>query len=151
VQDLGSKANRDWIAERIGALTVTDRRIWGRMSVDQMVCHLCDSYLVALGDKALQPASGFLQRSVLKWIALRLPVKWPHGVKTRPEIEQGVGGTPPIAFERDRAALLRVFHRFCGESTSYAATHPVFGPMNRRDWLRWGYLHADHHLRQFGR
>jgi hypothetical protein len=27
----------------------------------------------------------------------------------------------------------------------------MFGPMSERDWMRWGYLHADHHLRQFGR
>jgi hypothetical protein len=29
--------------------------------------------------------------------------------------------------------------------------HPLFGPMSRAAWLRWGYLHLDHHLRQFGR
>jgi Protein of unknown function (DUF1569) len=29
--------------------------------------------------------------------------------------------------------------------------HPIFGPMTAKDWMRWGYLHADHHLRQFGR
>jgi hypothetical protein len=28
--------------------------------------------------------------------------------------------------------------------------HPIFGPMSEAAWLRWGYLHADHHLRQFG-
>jgi hypothetical protein len=28
--------------------------------------------------------------------------------------------------------------------------HPIFGRMSRAAWLRWGYLHADHHLRQFG-
>jgi len=27
--------------------------------------------------------------------------------------------------------------------------HPIFGPMSRSDWLRWAYLHMDHHLRQF--
>jgi hypothetical protein len=26
----------------------------------------------------------------------------------------------------------------------------MFGSMQRTDWLRWGWLHADHHLRQFG-
>jgi hypothetical protein len=31
-----------------------------------------------------------------------------------------------------------------------ARTHPIFGALSARDWLRWGYLHADHHLRQFG-
>jgi uncharacterized protein DUF1569 len=28
--------------------------------------------------------------------------------------------------------------------------HPIFGPMSESAWLRWAYLHADHHLRQFG-
>jgi hypothetical protein len=28
--------------------------------------------------------------------------------------------------------------------------HPIFGRMSHREWLRWAYLHADHHLRQFG-
>jgi hypothetical protein len=27
----------------------------------------------------------------------------------------------------------------------------MFGAMTRGDWLRWGWLHMDHHLRQFGR
>jgi hypothetical protein len=29
--------------------------------------------------------------------------------------------------------------------------HSIFGSMTNQDWMRWGYLHADHHLRQFGR
>jgi hypothetical protein len=28
--------------------------------------------------------------------------------------------------------------------------HPIFGVMTEQEWLRWGYLHMDHHLRQFG-
>jgi hypothetical protein len=28
--------------------------------------------------------------------------------------------------------------------------HPVFGRISGSAWLRWAYLHADHHLRQFG-
>jgi Protein of unknown function (DUF1569) len=148
---LDSRADCDLIATRIGAVTPADRSRWGRMSVEQMVCHLRDSYLAALGEKDLSPASGFLERTVVKWIALNLPAKWPHGVRTRPEVEQGVGGTPPVGLEQDREALLEVFKRFCIPSTRFAPTHAVFGPMSRRDWLRWGYLHADHHLRQFGR
>jgi hypothetical protein len=151
MRTLDSKADRDSIARRIGALTASDHRRWGRMSVDQMVCHLSDSYLAALGEKAVGPATGFLERTVVKWIALYFPAKWPHGIKTRPEMEQGGGGTPPVEFEQDRAALLMVFERFCSESAACAAMHPIFGAMSRRNWLRWGYLHADHHLRQFGR
>ncbi|HEV2663419.1 MAG TPA: DUF1569 domain-containing protein [Blastocatellia bacterium] len=28
--------------------------------------------------------------------------------------------------------------------------HPYFGAMSESQWMRWGYLHCDHHLRQFG-
>jgi hypothetical protein len=112
MKTLESKADRDSIAKRISALTAADRRRWGQMSVEQMVCHLCDSYRTALGEKAVSSATGFFQRTVMKWVALHGPFPWPHGVKTRPEVEQGVGGTPPVDFERDRAMLVIVFDRF---------------------------------------
>jgi len=151
MKTLESKPDRDSIARRISALAAADRRQWGKMSVEQMVCHLCDSYRVALGEKAVTPATGFFQRTVMKWFALRAPMQWPRGVKTGPEVEQGVGGTPPVEFERDRAMLILVFDRFCEPSANLVPAHPFFGPMSREEWLRWGYLHADHHLRQFGR
>ena len=115
-----------------------------------MVCHLCDAYRLPLGDKTASPATRLLQQTIMKWIALRLPLKWPKGVSTRPEIEQGLGGTPPAEFEKDRAALLSIVRRF-SDSAAFSVPHPFFGAMSRDEWLRWGYLHADHHLRQFGR
>jgi hypothetical protein len=30
------------------------------------------------------------------------------------------------------------------------ARHPIFGELTEREWMRWGYLHTDHHFRQFG-
>jgi hypothetical protein len=151
MQTLGSKADRDSIAKRISSLMPEDGRRWGKMSVDQMVCHLRDSYLIALGEKYVSPATSLLRRTIMKWFALRGPARWPRGVPTRPEIEQGIGGTAPIEFERDRALLVVIFDRFCEPAANFAPAHPFFGPMGRADWLRWGYLHADHHLRQFGR
>ncbi len=46
--------------------------------------------------------------------------------------------------------LLSIVRRFC-DTAAFAEPHPFFGAMSRQEWLRWGYLHADHHLRQFGR
>jgi hypothetical protein len=146
-----SIADREAIVRRISALTQIDNRLWGKMSAHQMVCHLCDSYKSALGEKDASPATGFTQRTLIKWIALRAPMKWPKGTATRPEVEQGVGGTAPVEFEADRAELLSVMSRFCAECRNFSTPHPFFGPLMREEWLRWGYLHADHHLRQFGR
>jgi hypothetical protein len=151
MQTLESKSDRELILARISALTLSDARLWGRMSAHQMVCHLCDSYKVALGEKSVSMATGFLQQTVIKFLALRLPMKWPKNSPTRPEVQQGIGGTPPLQFEKDRAELISVIERFSTGTLDPKIQHPFFGPMTRGEWLRWGYLHADHHLRQFGR
>jgi DinB superfamily len=150
MRTLESTADRQSIEKRISALSPDDRRRWGKMSAHEMVCHLCDSYRLALGQKTASPATGFLQRTLVKWIALGAPMRWPKGVRTRPEMEQGVGGTAPRAFEEDRRKLLVLLDRFRGDSVDISIPHPIFGPLTRAEWLRWGYRHADHHLRQFG-
>jgi Protein of unknown function (DUF1569) len=151
MRTLESESDREFIATRISALSSSDRRLWGKMSAHQMVCHLCDSYKLALGEKSVSMATGFLQRTLIKFLALRAPMKWPHGVSTRPEMEQGVGGTAPVEFERDRGQLLSIIDRFCTSAIDREIPHPIFGPLTQQEWMRWGYLHADHHLRQFGR
>lgn len=102
-----------------------------------------------MGEKEVSPAPVFLPRPILIWIILWAPVKWPHNVQTRPEIAQETGGTPPVEFERDRRALLDSMERFCTAPDSRRTPHPMMGSLNRVQWMRWGYLHMDHHLRQF--
>jgi hypothetical protein len=121
------------------------------MTAHQTICHLSDSFLVPMGAKAVGMAGSPLQRRVVKFLALYAPVKWPAGVKTRPEVEQGLGGTAPGDFESDRRNLLAVMQRFAAANRDFEfAPHPIFGKLSESEWLRWGYLHADHHLRQFG-
>jgi hypothetical protein len=45
--------------------------------------------------------------------------------------------------------LLRVMERFVPEAVR-TSRHPLWGRMTEWEWGRWGYLHTDHHLRQFG-
>ncbi len=125
---------------------------WGRMTVAQMICHLSDSYLVLLGARASQPRITWNSRYFLRWAALRLPVAWPQGVPTLPESDQMIGGTRPSGdFAADKARLVALVNRFSpGTPGVRFAPHPVFGPLSDWELLRWGYLHADHHLRQFG-
>ena len=134
--------------ERIQRLDPNAAAKWGHMTVHQMVCHLNDSFRVGMGEKYASPATGLLQRTLVKWVALRTPLPWPQGVPTRPEIEQGRGGTPPAEWSGDRGELLGLMDAFADRETFGA--HPTFGEMTERDWLTWGYRHVDHHLRQFG-
>ncbi len=134
--------------DRILRLDPNGNPKWGRMTAPQMVCHLSDSFRVGTGEKYASPAITPLRRTLVKWIAIRTPMQWPHGTPTPPEVEQGRGGTPPGDWEHDRADLLGLIDSFAERRTF--GVHPVFGEMSQRDWLTWGYRHVDHHLRQFG-
>jgi hypothetical protein len=137
--------------ERLKTVQADSPARWGKMNAHQMVCHLSDSFRLALRERTASPATGFFQRTIVKWIALYLPAPWPKGLPTRPEMEQGAGGTPPDAFAEDRRGLVVLIERFSRSDTSFEGVqHPLFGEMSKAEWLRWGWLHVDHHLRQFG-
>lgn len=136
---------------RLAKVQPDHRARWGRMSAHQMLCHLRDSFRAVMGEKYVSPASGPLQRTVLKWVALYAPIPWPKGVPTRPEMDQLIGGTAPVEFEHDKRALVTVIERFSNTKRDFEwSPHPIFGNMPDPEWLRWGYVHTDHHLRQFG-
>ena len=60
-------------------------------------------------------------------------------------------GTPAGEFSADCRELLQLLDRFTRQPHDFAwQPHPIFGPMTDAEWMRWGYLHMDHHLRQFG-
>lgn len=121
------------------------------MTVQQMVCHLSDGYRSAAGERSVPFQGSLLQRTVFRWVALHTSLKWPKGIKTIPESDQEVGGTRPIEFERDKAELKRLVQAFAAaEATLGERRHALLGNLTTWEWGRWGYRHADHHLRQFG-
>lgn len=125
--------------------------IWGKMNAHQMVCHLNDSFDLAMGAKAASEDITFLNRTLIRWVALHAPLEWPKGVPTRPEMDQLLGGARPTEFARDAAALAAAIPRFAQQPKAFQfARHPIFGDLTEWEWMRWGYLHADHHFRQFG-
>ena len=151
MKTLASAAVLQSIVERISRVTPDRAALWGRMNAHQMLCHLTDSFQVPMGGKKTGMVTGTLQRTVMKYGALYLPLKWPRGTPTMPEIDQLVGGTPPAEFEADRAKLIEVTRRFAALPPDFEwAPHPYFDRLSRWEWMRWGYLHPDHHLRQFG-
>jgi hypothetical protein len=121
------------------------------MSAHQMVCHLNDSLLLATGQRAVSHAITLPSRTIIKWIALYLPLRWPPGILTRPEVDQEAGGTRPAAFRADVARQEALMEEVIAQRGKlHGSVHPIFGGMSERAWLRWAYLHTDHHLRQFG-
>ena len=139
------------IIRRLRTARADCTRRWGRMSAHQMVCHLSDSFRLVTHQKEASHATGLLQTTLIKWIALYVPLRWPPGVTTRPEVDQEIGGTKPGDFAADLAELETLLEIVTTPAKGYAwPAHPIFGKMSEAAWMRWAYLHMDHHLRQFG-
>jgi hypothetical protein len=151
VKTLARPRDKAEILRRLRDVRPDRVRRWGRMSAHQMICHLGDSIRMALGEKPVSPATNLLQRTIVKWIALYLPLPWPAGIATRPELDQALGGSRPGDFGADVAQVEELLERAAASPKRLdGQRHPIFGRMSDGAWLRWGYAHTDHHLRQFG-
>jgi hypothetical protein len=151
MKTLARQVDRDEILARLRRVGPDAARRWGRMSAHQMVCHLGDSARMALGRRHVAPTGRLLHHTVIKWLALYAPVTWRTGVLTNPEIDQECGGTEPRDFSADVSELEALVHAMTSPPDQLdGREHPLFGRLSRAAWLRWAYLHADHHLRQFG-
>jgi Protein of unknown function (DUF1569) len=144
--------DKDEILGRLRRVGPDSVRRWGRMTAHQMICHVGDAYRMGTGDVRVSDATSLAQRTLIKWIALYVPLRWPPGILTRPEIDQVLGGgTIPSDFSADRARAISYAEAFAARAGARDwPAHPIFGRMSEAAWMRWGYLHADHHLRQFG-
>ncbi|MEO6806041.1 MAG: DUF1569 domain-containing protein [Edaphobacter sp.] len=146
---LGSMEDVSEIRVRLQTISVDDPARWGKMSAKQMVRHLGCAYEIALGERTVGPLKG-APPAVVKWAALRSGLRWPKNTQTVPELKREMAEqTDGPLDELVEAAIAKMEELARG--THWAATHPMFGSMSAKDWMRWGYLHADHHLRQFGR
>jgi Protein of unknown function (DUF1569) len=149
-QTLVEPAQRAEILARLQRLAPESPRQWGRMTSHQAICHLSDSFRSMMSAKPITSISTPFSRTVIKWVALKTPMKWPPGVKTMPEVDQEIGGTKPVEFARDRRELEALVEQFAARHGDELQAHPIFGRMTTREWQRWGWRHMDHHLRQFG-
>jgi hypothetical protein len=142
---------RDEIVRRLRLVRADSVRRWGTMTPHQMICHCADACRMACGQAMPADFGSVMTRSVVKWIALYAPMRWPTGIKTVPEFDQRTAGTPPGDFAADVATLERLLGQIRRRDVGARwPRHPIFGRMSQRAWLRWAYLHMDHHLRQFG-
>ena len=151
MKSLKSAAWQSETLRRIRSLSIESPRQWGKMTVVQMVCHLTDGFQMATGERLVRDTSSLWGQTGLKWIALYLPLPWPKGVPTLPEVDAFRDGTRPTGLANDLERLERSLQAFVASAKAgRCGRHPFFGALSPEQWLRWGYLHGDHHLRQFG-
>lgn len=150
MKSLANPAEAEEILARLGGVGPSSPRRWGTMTPGEMLCHLGDACDCAFGRRPSSSIENAFRRTVVKFVALRAPMRWPHGIRTLPEFDPQLAGTKPQLFEADRERTVRLVRELADLEVEVAgARHPIFGRMSVAEWKRWGYLHADHHLRQF--
>jgi hypothetical protein len=146
VQMLHDPAVRNAIETRLKALRPDAQRQWGTMTPAQMVWHLNQFLLFALGEGggAHERPNIPIPAPIMRFLLLHMP--WPKGARTNPKAR--ATGSYDFAAERERC--LKLIDRFVslpldGPWPVDATWGEVKGPFASKIQAK----HFDHHLRQF--
>lgn len=136
------------VFQRMDALDSDTPRLWGTMTVSQMLLHSRKQIGLGTGvlkSKKLYPAP--LQWLIKQTVGFLIP--WSKNLPTAPAMvstkEDG------LDFQTELIELKNTINGFVALSENAALSgHPIFGNMTKDEWGRIIYKHLDHHLRQFG-
>ncbi|MBL8151641.1 MAG: DUF1569 domain-containing protein [Blastocatellia bacterium] len=142
---------RKEIEVRVCKLKPATEGLWGKMTANEMICHLSDTLRVTLGEKKAKGTGKWYDKTIMKWLALS-PVPWPRGKIVAPaEVNQEKAGIRPIEFEKDKEVFLKLLSRYAEKNADYNwPQHPILGQLSYWQWGRFHYVHFNHHLKQFG-
>lgn len=138
--------DRAALLARVDLLTPDARRVWGKMSLGQMLAHCAGQLRLGLGELPAGRMKVPYGLPGLKQLAIYV-VPWPKGAPSAPELVS----PPPVEVEAGKAAVRGCAERFGALGPDHAwPLHPTFGRLSRRAWGVLSWRHLDHHLRQFG-
>jgi hypothetical protein len=140
-------AARDRLLARLAQLRPDSPRQWGKMTPNEMVCHLEDALRCATGEQPTRPKQTFMSNRFLRWLIIHV-IPWPKGkAQTVREMQL----TRPAEFNADRERLQNSLRSAASRgATAPWAVHPAFGDLRGPAYGVLIYRHFDHHLRQFG-
>jgi hypothetical protein len=139
------------IIKRINNLHFDSERKWGKMNASEMLVHCADPIREALGERPTKPLRIWFYEKIGKYIFLYI-TGFPKGkTPTLSAYDVKKKGTQPGNFEEDRNTLINLISKvYSTDKSQDFSPHPAFGKLNRHEWGRLGWVHLDHHLRQFG-
>ena len=147
-----NKTECDAIINRINKLTPDTKGFWGKMTVNEMLCHTADVLRDILGIRQTEPVTPVEMRPQI--IAMVLTEnEWDKNLQTFPPYLQGEGGggTKPTHFDTDKIILLDLVYRFYNTAPEYTFfPHAGLGILTRDEFGKFIWKHTDHHLREFG-
>jgi len=138
----------DEIIDRINKLTPQTQRVWGKMSVEQMLAHCSVGMETATGKTVLK--SGLFLRLIGSLLKSQTTNDKPFRKSSPTHPGFIIGNTE--SFEKEKQNLLELIQKFYagGETKCTANPHTFFGKLTPTQWSSLMYKHLDHHLLQFG-
>jgi hypothetical protein len=135
------------IIERIQQLQPNSQKLWGKMTVDQMLSHCIAPIDILFGNTKIK-TNVFFQ--IIGRIIKRKLINAPQFDKNSPTAPEFVR-KDTYDFDKTKQELIEKIKIF-QEGTKVIKTnkHPFFGAMSTQDWDNLQWKHLDHHLRQFG-
>jgi Protein of unknown function (DUF1569) len=147
-----SSFNQADVAEmiaRINLLTPESHRLWGKMTVDQMLAHLNVPYEMGIDNS--HPRPGFFARFMAKLFAKSMVVgekPYPKNGMTAPSfVMKGAKD-----FDKEKQRLIAYLEKTLALGAQHfeGKESLSFGPLTAKEWSILFYKHNDHHLQQFG-
>jgi len=133
----------EYVLKRLNALNGSEARMWGTMTVGQMLQHCRRQIEMALGQIPTKP---MFPRPIqwLSKITFGYYIPWSKNLVTAPEMV----AKDDVSFGAEYEKLVLIITEFMEAEKFFP--HPIFGNLSREDWGLVIYKHLDHHLRQFG-
>lgn len=135
---------------RLAAISSTEQRQWGTMSLAQMFAHLRIVFEISTEERETKDESRAWLLPILWVLMFRVWTNWPKGrIKTSPQMLDDSAED----VEDERARLIASMGRFveCSESDpERIVLEPLLGRISLKKWRRVHGVHCDYHLRQFG-
>ena len=146
MKSLFDKEAYEEIMKRIDALSPDSQRLWGKMSVGQMVWHCQFPLKIAIKNED----KGVRGNPLVRWFfkkSLYSDKPWRKNLPTAP----GLRATEEKDFKTEVEKLKELVMQ-CHEVRDRKEwnPHPLFGRFTPQQWGQLQYKHLDHHLRQFG-
>ncbi|MEL6975401.1 MAG: DUF1569 domain-containing protein [Bacteroidota bacterium] len=132
--------------KRIETLHSESKPKFGKMNVNQMVCHCTDFFRMAMGTKKAYEYGAVDPKKVVELSRSRKTIPAPKGFG---QVEGD--GTSPSTLENDKRLLKEHILQFSELDNNFEfAEHPYFGHISRERWIEIANYHLNHHLKQFG-
>ena len=136
------------IIDRINLLSPNSEKIWGSMSVDQMLAYCNVTYTMIYDDTIPKPNSfkKWLLKTFVKGVVVSdKPYK--RSAQTAPEFI--IEGSRNFHLEKKKLCANLLKTQELGADYFNTKESHSFGKLTSQEWHNLFYKHIDHHLKQF--